>query len=491
MAKSGIAEGEIREGLLCPICMYDLHTVDQLQEHFDVNHSTEDNDVIQALKGFFDKAKRKILKQDTLDNDFIKPSFEPEPVINLKSDAIYISWEPQDVGLTTSHTQSFKTLREKKINRYVIETNKLLIRLDKLICDISIDPEKKKEFEKSIVPWVADSDVPLCPGCAKSFGLSRRWHHCRLCGFVMCNSCSFFISYDFARKLTLPAISDDQRLLQKSSPVSRKGSAASLMSVVNLSSDHHLLRICKDCNMLLQRHDKMVELKNHKPVVVQIYERLRECMGEVNKLIPQYKEVIESLNSGETDYQLQNAQELKIKITKLAERIDAHSKRIAKLESTDEENSSRAVQLQSGVRMAASQFLRTSVLVLPNPPSQEEFARYQSMRLDQVHRRIQQEKEAEMLWNQKESSKSPSPVKSPAPVKTPAQRVAEPVTPDTGWCVSTDAAKEEEDPMIQQIKNIHGYIEQARLDQRYDEVKMLENNLKELQLEHSRQKTEH
>ncbi|GBN97479.1 hypothetical protein AVEN_230313-1 [Araneus ventricosus] len=55
MAKSsaGFTEGEIREGLLCPICMYDLHTVDQLQEHFDVNHSTEDTDVIQALKGFF------------------------------------------------------------------------------------------------------------------------------------------------------------------------------------------------------------------------------------------------------------------------------------------------------------------------------------------------------------------------------------------------------------------------------------------------------
>ncbi|KAF8783196.1 rabenosyn-5-like isoform X2 [Argiope bruennichi] len=485
MAKSssGFTEGEIREGLLCPICMYDLHTIDQLQEHFDVNHSTEDTDVIQALKGFFDKAKRKILKQDTLDSDFIKPPFEIEPVYTVKSDFVDISWE-QDLGLISSHTQYFKMLRDKKINRYVIETNKLLIRLDKLICDISSDPEKKKEYEKSIVPWVADSDVPLCPGCAKSFGLSRRWHHCRLCGYVMCNSCSFFISYDFARKLTLPAISDDQRLLQKSSPVSRKGSAASLMSVVNIGSDHQNLRICKDCNMLLQRHDKMLELKNHRPVIVQLYERLRECMSEVDKLVPHYKEMIESLNSGETDYQLQDVQELKFKITKLAEKIDTHSKRIAKLESTDEESNSRALQLQSGIRMAASQFLRNNVLTLPSPPTEEELARYRSMRLDQVHRRIQQEKEAEMLRNQKESSKSPSPVKSPN-----QQRVAEPVSPDTGWCVSTDSVKEEEDPMVQQIKIIHKYIKQAKLDHKYDEVKMLENNLKELQLEHSKQKT--
>ncbi|GFY67535.1 rabenosyn-5 [Trichonephila inaurata madagascariensis] len=483
MAKSasGITEGEIREGLLCPICMYDLHTVDQLQEHFELNHSSEDTDVIQALKGFFDKAKRKILKQDTLDNDFSRP-FEAELVCNFKPEPIDMTWEEQDIGLISSHTQYFKKFRDKKINRFVIETNKLLIRLDKLICDISSDPEKKKEFEKSIVPWVADSDVPLCPGCAKSFGLSRRWHHCRLCGYVMCNSCSFFISYDFARKLTLPAISDDQCLLQKSSPVFRKGSAASLMSVVNIGSDHHLLRICKDCNLLLQRHEKMLDLKNHRPVIVQIYERLREGMNEVEKLVPQYIEMIESLNSGETDYQLQDAQTLKLKITKLAEKIDVHSKRIAKLEPTEEESSNRAIQLQSGIRMAASQFLRNAVLSLPSPPTQEELARYQSMRLDQVHRRIQLEKEAEMLRNQKENSKSPS------PVKTPTQKFTEPVTPDTGWCVSTDTVKEEEDPMIQQINIIHNYIKQARLDHKYDEVKMLENNLKELQLEHSRQK---
>ncbi|GBO35666.1 hypothetical protein AVEN_164819-1 [Araneus ventricosus] len=133
--------------------------------------------------------------------------------------------------------------------------------------------------------------------------------------------------------------------------------------------------------------------------------------------------------------------------------------------------------------MAASQFLRNNILALPSPPTEAELARYRSMRLDQVHRRIQQEKEAEMLRNQKESSKSPSPVKSPN-----QQRVAEPVSPGTGWCVSTDSVKEEEDPMVQQINIIHKYIKQAKLDHKYDEVKMLENNLKELQLEHSRQK---
>lgn len=79
-------------------------------------------------------------------------------------------------------------------------------------------------------------------------------------------------SFNSTGKLTLPGISDDQRLLQKLSPVSRKGSAASLMSVVHIGTDHQNLRICRDCNMLLQRHDKMLELKNHRPVIVQLYE---------------------------------------------------------------------------------------------------------------------------------------------------------------------------------------------------------------------------
>ncbi|GFQ83436.1 rabenosyn-5, partial [Trichonephila clavata] len=220
---------------------------------------------------------------------------------------------------------------------------------------------------KSIVPLAgADSDVPPCPGVQNHLpGYQDRWRPLSLLwSHNMCNPCPFDQFKDLG-KLTLPAISDDQCLLQKSSPF-RKGSAASLMSVVNIGSDHHLLRICKDCNMLLQRHEKMLDLKNHRPVIVQIYERLREGMNEVEKLVPQYIEMIESLNSGETDYQLQDAQTLKLKITKLAEKIDAHSKRIAKLEPTEEESSNRAIQLQSGIRMAASQFLRNAVLSLPS-----------------------------------------------------------------------------------------------------------------------------
>lgn len=48
---SGGGDGEIREGLLCPICMQDWGSVDRLLQHFDEDHNTEDKDVIQSFKG--------------------------------------------------------------------------------------------------------------------------------------------------------------------------------------------------------------------------------------------------------------------------------------------------------------------------------------------------------------------------------------------------------------------------------------------------------
>jgi rabenosyn-5 len=54
--------------------------------------------------------------------------------------------------------------------------------------------------ERAIVPWVDDKDVRLCPTCAKTFNLTRRKHHCRLCGVMMCHDCSMFLSLVEARK---------------------------------------------------------------------------------------------------------------------------------------------------------------------------------------------------------------------------------------------------------------------------------------------------
>jgi len=43
---------EIREGFLCPICVQDLGSVIQLQDHFELVHAGEDRAVLNQLKGY-------------------------------------------------------------------------------------------------------------------------------------------------------------------------------------------------------------------------------------------------------------------------------------------------------------------------------------------------------------------------------------------------------------------------------------------------------
>lgn len=49
----GMAGVEIREGFLCPICVQDLGSVIQLQDHFELVHAGEDRAVLNQLKGYY------------------------------------------------------------------------------------------------------------------------------------------------------------------------------------------------------------------------------------------------------------------------------------------------------------------------------------------------------------------------------------------------------------------------------------------------------
>lgn len=47
-------------------------------------------------------------------------------------------------GVITSHTKYFKDVRNARLERYAYETNKLLIRLDKLLNNLPSDPVDRK-----------------------------------------------------------------------------------------------------------------------------------------------------------------------------------------------------------------------------------------------------------------------------------------------------------------------------------------------------------
>ncbi|XP_064473631.1 rabenosyn-5-like isoform X1 [Ornithodoros turicata] len=489
---------KFKEGFLCPICVKDLRTIAELTAHFDTAHSAEDTDVLQSLKGFIGRAKRKLLKEkDGAKGDDDELGATSERLARL-------NWEPQGLGVTQTHTEHFREIRSHRVDLYVSQTNKLLLRLKKLITNAPSDPEKRKEHEKSLVPWVEDGDVRLCPGCAKSFNLSRRRHHCRLCGGIMCQLCSQFMEFALARKLINLTGGSPMLVPQEKtrSPLARRGSISSLASVMSPAGDPHL-RLCRDCLALLNRRDRQIEQKMSHPIVVEMYKTMKGFMDEAEGLIPEYCRMVDSLQEGQSDYTLEEVQSLRVKLTKIAENVDLISRKIGILGTQDggadgSGPSPRALQLQGCVRLAASHFLRQNMLGLPAPPSKEELVRLQGARREQLQQRIQREKAAAVEAQQRQSNHAPPSIqKLPLKPTHTADRSTSPSTStpvtDSGWSPANvvsarqgSTASAAEDPMVQQMNIIRGYIQQARAARRMDEVAMLEANLKELKQEYLR-----
>ncbi|KAJ9580600.1 hypothetical protein L9F63_024215, partial [Diploptera punctata] len=502
-----MAEGgeEILEGFLCPMCKADLGTALQLHNHFQEEH-TEDQDVLKSLKDLLGKAKKKILK---IDEELFSCDYETQTASSGAQfvNTYTIEFEPQELGATRSHTQAFRATRNDRIERYASETNKLLIRLDKLLINFPTDPVKRKAREQEVVPWIDDRDVKLCPSCARNFHVARRKHHCRLCGAIMCHDCTQFLPLTAAKKMTSLAfgqqnitnhkpsiIGNNVQILERSNSNSSLNSVLSLVDTV--SGEQHF-RLCIHCKQLLDTREKLKESRTLKPIISQFYERLRTYQSEADELTDLYIKMCQSLNCGETTYSLTDAQVSRVKLLKLAESIDSLSNKIAILGTKDLENPPRGkmLQLQQKIRTAATSYLKEQLVALPALPTEEQLRALQDRRRQEVSARIQQEKhlaaveayQAEMKRRRDSSQRNRDIYYN----SSGAQKPHDQVIIDSGWGPETGQMFDSDDPMIQQMNIIRNYIKQARSAQKFDEVATLEQNLKELKEEYWIQQQSH
>lgn len=137
-------DNDIIEGFLCPICKADLKTPDQLTSHFETVHK-EDQDVLKSLKLIFGKAKKKILNLDESD---LKETFDR--ALKFTPEVVNDYCEHQEFGSTRSLSEYYKAVRSAKLERYTAETNKLLIRLDKLVANMPSDQALRKVYEQEV-----------------------------------------------------------------------------------------------------------------------------------------------------------------------------------------------------------------------------------------------------------------------------------------------------------------------------------------------------
>ncbi|CAH0721973.1 unnamed protein product, partial [Brenthis ino] len=431
------SEEEILEGFLCPICKADLKSASQLTTHFESLHQ-EEQDILKSLKEIFGKARKIILNNDDTD---LTETFDR--ALKFNSQEYNYPLEEQTIGGSRSSTDYFKAVRSARLERYATETNKLLIRLDKLVCNMPSDPNQRKQHEQEVVPWLDGSSVKLCPNCAKAFNLTRRKHHCRLCGSILCHDCSIFLDLNIAKTIVDPS--------------------APSTSQAEEVNEKNGLRLCEHCYNLIELRKQVQENRNAKTTLMTAYEQMRSLMDQAQPAVAMYEKMCQSLFDGETTYNLQDVNAMRGRIGKLAEGIDLLSKQIIALPA---EPNTRQAKLQNAIRQAAAQYIKEDLLSLRKLPTEAQIEEVRKQRYERAQKQIQIEREKterDRLWRDDVGERRK----------------------DEGE--SSRTHHDEDNPILEQMNIIRGYIKEARKELRFEEVAILETNLKELKKEYQLQ----
>ncbi|XP_032578640.1 rabenosyn-5 isoform X2 [Drosophila sechellia] len=451
------ASGEILEGFLCPICRADLKSIDVLTDHFARQHAEEEA-ALKSFKDIFTKAKKKIL--NPFEDE--KSASASSPAGSSSSAAAKNPNGNGDRNGPSNARSRLNSIRNPRLERYASETNKLIIRLHRLLKDLPADSVQRRQHEQQTVSWLDGSSVKLCPSCAKSFHFARRQHHCRLCGGIMCNDCSKFLPLEDAMQLASLSTTRSEPLQQ-------------------LHQNENAIRLCEHCLWLLDTRKDMHESRTCRPLLVQVYEQIRQLQKEVTPDLDMYIKIINSLNEGDTIFTLADAGALRGKIGQVAEAMDMRSKRILAIFC---EPGSREEALKKAIRLSCIQAIKERMLSLPTLPEESHIRQMQERRRMETEQRILTEQRMAMeAYERNNMAVNQSNVGVPGPESGSFAQGSD-LQSLNNWSAPQAASKSSlDDPLIEQINIIKGYIKQARQDMNFEVVETLELNLRELQRE--------
>ncbi|CCD71168.1 FYVE-type domain-containing protein [Caenorhabditis elegans] len=539
----------VRQGFICPFCMEDFGEYERLICHVENDHPEEDSSdlagmFVSNVKGFFDKAKRGIQKLDAkksiadlasnVETEFTETTeklVERAPLPRIPKPL-----PPDEIlpGTRRSKTREFLSTRELNINEVAVRTNMLIIRLDRLINGgpKDKDPVKRKEFEREVVPWLDDAEAVCCPLCASRFGLTRRRHHCRLCGRVLCHSCSKFLSFDTAKTLTSSSnplgdthiiveepntVENEQELLQpeengrrsffslsqKSMDKMKRAMAGAVQKVHSAATGEEIIagalneqdlsehmRVCNLCLRDLHFRESQMD-KKEPPEFVQQYDLMKVMIEEVKNLVPTYVRVVTSLKNGESVYSHKHGEELRSKCLEIQKSIDYVSKKIAE-GANDKPNSAKEQQLRKNIRLYAVQALQGLIGQMESLPTAEECSNLIIKRKERrakdfarVNRTVMKMSSSmPQLQEQHSHLNSTSSVSS----------FGGPSSIDDGWSAEDndlvfepssieDDTIQTDHPLYEQREQLRKFLFQASATGKLDEMDILERNLKEIEEE--------
>lgn len=148
------------EGFLCPMCKLDLKTPDRLTAHFDAEHfEQDDQDLLQSFRGILLTAKKKIRNEFGTtagpEHNASRPSGgnvvdQQLPRNTSAYPPIFRDDVDQSIGVDMDHSAYFTAIRSTRLERFATETNKLIIRLHKLLTDRPADAVQRRQHEQSV-----------------------------------------------------------------------------------------------------------------------------------------------------------------------------------------------------------------------------------------------------------------------------------------------------------------------------------------------------
>ena len=478
------------EGYICPHCMENQGSMAGLQQHFEEVHSQKrsfttlfrEKESSSFVKGIIGKAKEKLTASSNFSQSkSVNASLDctaDERAVGSLSTAVPSSnpsginkycWEPQEIGSSRSFMSQYKPMRDTYVDQLTVETNQVLIRLGKMTsmktATVSSPSEKKmRKLEMEVVQWQSDREGKYCAICSKKLLLTSK-HHCRLCGFVICNKCSLFLPMPIAMLLEK---TNKQCLNEQACRRALRVAKEQANELTLNGKLENALRLCVKCDAIIEKRIYRLESVHTRPRLSLLYASICDMMKEVDNQLPMYEGIVSGILEGKVEHTSEEAKRMRFSILQLYESIDAKSKKAPTLVETpvgtggaEEEHSPRQLKLHKGVRSFAVRYLQERISCLPNVPSDADIARIRKKR----------DEERGLSKSCRHTEKPPDASINPAKPRSQSHLL------NTGWVASshdsTALEDTEEDPYMVQLRLLRGYLSQAEREGREDEVATL------------------
>ncbi|KAI8998458.1 FYVE zinc finger-domain-containing protein [Trametes punicea] len=295
--------------------------------------------------------------------------------------------------------------------------------------------------EQKITPWEDDAAVSQCPLCSASFHpLTNRKHHCRLCGRIICSlpvkypqrpqPCSllFVVDQSTGRIEEVGEGVDYGVRRRTASNAGKKGEA--------LSEEEKFLkgvRICRDCRPVLLRQQYKQDMISV-PLFSKLYDAFISLEKEIEEQLPIFQELMISLSKQERP--TPEASAARKRLLDAFAQYDALAKRIRKLPCAPGSSQDR---VQNAILTRANLFLQKHMFPLQSIPKPKKAG-------------------------------TPASPSSPAP---PEDQIIDP---------DSEVARVLQ-PLLEQEALLETFVEEAKAHRKFEDVKTLKNNLREIRAE--------